>query len=86
MTITVETELGELEVKTSDIPRYGLALFIGGALVDASDFNELVKYYISNTDLNQEGNDPRHELVQWFKRLHQVDGCNPGRSRLEPLA
>ena len=42
-----------------------------------NDFNELILYYLTNTDL--EVGDKRLELLEKIKKLHQVDGFNSGK-------
>jgi len=53
---------------------------IADKFISVIDFNEVIMYYLTNTDL--EPNDSRLELIDRIKKLHQVDGWNIGNSRL----
>ena len=54
---------------------------IGDYEININDFNELVLYYLTNTDL--EVGDKRIELLEKIKKLHQVDGWNKENKRLK---
>lgn len=54
---------------------------VGDNYINIEDFNELVLYYLTNTDL--ESNDKRLKLIDNIKKLHQVDGFNSGNKRLQ---
>lgn len=55
--------------------------YVGDYEININDFNELILYYLTNTDL--EAGDKRLELLEKIKKLHQVDGFNGGNKRLE---
>ena len=53
---------------------------IGNNYINVKDFNELVLYYLTNTDLEPE--DDRLKLIDRIKSLKIVDGFNAGNKRL----
>lgn len=55
--------------------------YIGDYEININDFNELILYYLTNTDL--EAGDKRIELLEKIKKLHQVDGWNKENKRLK---
>lgn len=48
----------------------------------AVDFSWLVRYWLTNTDLQTDGNDPRLSVVDFCKRLVVAGGFTPGREIL----
>lgn len=55
--------------------------YVGDYEININDFNELILYYLTNTDL--EAGDKRLELLEKIKKLHQVDGWNKENKRLK---
>lgn len=53
---------------------------IGNNYINVKDFNELVVYYLTNTDLEQD--DDRLKLIDRIKGLKIIDGFNALNKRL----
>jgi hypothetical protein len=63
----------DLDVKTLGLPGCNVVL-LGDYQIPMEDFCEMVKYVLTNTDLEPE--DPRLELLEFVKGLKPVDGWN----------
>ena len=49
--------------------------------ISEKDMFELIKYYMTNTDLNIDSKDVRHEIVKFIKGLKIIDGYGKGNMR-----
>lgn len=68
---------------TTTIKKLGKPTKFIGAELTMGDFCEMVKYVMTNTDLNSD--DPRLELVRWVSELKQVRGYNINAKRLSDV-
>ncbi len=61
----------------------GSQVWIGDLEIDHADFCALVIYFLTNTDLDPTGNDPRLSLLQTIKEMNVSPyGWNEGLSRI----
>lgn len=61
-----------------------LAVLAHGVDFSGIDFAEMVKYWLTNTDLVSH-TDPRIGLVRWAQRLVTIDGYNHSGRRLADI-
>ncbi|MGD9678133.1 MAG: hypothetical protein AB7V16_07185 [Vulcanibacillus sp.] len=58
----------------------GTSIRINDIWITPEDFNEMIMYYLTNTDLDE--NDPRTHLLYRISLLDVIDGYNKGNKRL----
>jgi len=61
--------------------KQGAEILIGSACLSMEDFCEMVRYVLTNTDL-EDDDDPRYGLLAQLSSVSVIAGRNPGRKQL----